>query len=78
MASIIIKKGSLQNMSWSVGNWRDAEIQYSNIEGGREREASLKDDWNELKSIITPPTRKLAPNVKMHLPGYKYGIFEYD
>ena len=35
MASVIIKGGSLENMAWSLGAWRDAEISYSNIEGGR-------------------------------------------
>lgn len=78
MASIILKDGSLQSMSWNVGSWRDAEISYSNIEGGRERQESLKKDWEELISLVTPPNKKLSQANKMHMPGYTYGIYEYD
>lgn len=70
MASIIIKEGSLQNNSWNVGSWRDAEIAYSNIQGSRNQEASLLGDWEELKSILTPPDKRLAQPEKMDLPGY--------
>lgn len=70
MASIIIKKGQLENVSWNLGSWRDAEISVSNIEGGKTKTFSIKDDWEELKSIIKPPQNKLAQSRKTVLPGY--------
>jgi len=78
MASIILKKGDLQSVSWNIGSWRDSEISYSNIEGGKERQSSLKDDWTELTQLLTPPTKKLTQSNKMSLPGYNYGLYEYD
>jgi hypothetical protein len=78
MAAIILKDGALQSMSWSTGSWRDAEISYSNIEGGKSRQESLRKDWEELKNLLTPPTKKLTQSNKMSLPGYNYGIYEYD
>lgn len=70
MASIILKSGSLENFSWNVGSWRDAEISFSNIEGGRGKLDSLQKDWEELNMLLTPPTKKLSPSLKGHLPGY--------
>lgn len=70
MASIIIKKGQLENSAWSTGSWRDNEISVSNIEGSRVRQTSLNDDWNELKDLLRPPQKKLAQAVKGRLPGY--------
>jgi len=78
MAGIIIKKGDLQNLSWNVGAWRDAEISYSNIEGSRGKQKGLQDDWDELTSLLTPPTKKLGYSKKQDLPGYKYNPYEYD
>lgn len=70
MASIILKSGSLENFSWNLGSWRDAEISFSNIEGGKGKQESLKKDWEELKLLLTPPNKKLMGAVKGHLPGY--------
>lgn len=70
MASIIVKRGELENMSWNLGHWRDAEISYSNIEGGRTKRESLKQDWDELTSMLKPPQKSLAESQKGHLPGY--------
>jgi hypothetical protein len=70
MACIILKSGSLENFSWNVGSWRDAEISFSNIEGSRGKQDSLKQDWDELNRILTSPNKKLVGSVKGHLPGY--------
>lgn len=76
MASIIIKEGSLENSSWSVGSWKDAEIAYSNIEGSKAKQESLKKDWAELTSYISSPTRRLATPKKKSLPGYLNNPYE--
>lgn len=70
MASIILKSGSLENFSWNVGSWRDAEVSFSNIEGGRGKADSLQKDWDELNMLLTPPNKKLSLAHKGHLPGY--------
>jgi len=70
MASIILKSGSLENFSWNVGSWRDAEISFSNIEGSRGKQDSLQKDWEELNMLLTSPNKKLAFPVIGHLPGY--------
>jgi hypothetical protein len=78
MAAIIIKSGSLENLSWNVGAWRDAEISYSNIESSRSKDKMLTRDWKELTSILKPPQRRLAESAKGHLPGYVGNSFETD
>lgn len=77
MASIILKSGSLENFSWNVGSWRDAEISYSNIEGGSRKSESLQRDWDELMQLLPPPSKKLAGAIKGHLPGYIGNLDEY-
>ena len=76
MASITIKEGSLENNSWNVGSWRDAEIAYSNIEGNKAKTASLQKDKEVLEVILKPPTKRLARTKKGSLPGYKGNLFE--
>jgi hypothetical protein len=67
MASIIIKGGTLENNAWDYGSWRDDEIQYSNIEGAKQKSSSLQRDWDELTDLLTPPTKKLAQTFKRDL-----------
>lgn len=69
MASILTKSGVLQNTSWTVGSWRDAEIAVSNIEGGRLKDSSLARDWAELEMYILPPTKRLTGVVRTEIPG---------
>jgi len=76
MAGLIIKVGDLENLSWNVGAWRDAEISYSNIEASRRKDEQIKKDWNELTSILKPPQKRLASARKGHLPGYLYNVME--
>ena len=60
MASILIKSGVIQNNAWNVGTWRDAEIYYSNTEGGKLAAESLKRDWELLLQYLKPPSKKIA------------------
>lgn len=76
MASILLKSGNLENFSWNVGSWRDAEISYSNIEGSRGKDKGIDRDWEELKSILSPPGKKLAFPQKGHLPGFIDNLYE--
>jgi len=78
MASIIIKGGSLESNSWSVGSWKDHEIAYSNIEGNKAKTGSILRDWTSLTNLIKPPADKLAWTIKGNLPGFKDNPFEVD
>lgn len=77
MAAIIILEGSLENSAWDAVSWRDNEISFSNLESYRTRGRITSVLWEELKSLITPPTRKLATGKKNSLPGYKNNLYEY-
>ncbi len=78
MSAIILKSGQLENLSWNVGAWRDAEISYSNIEAGRSKDKMLQRDWTELTNILKPPQRRLASSNKGHLPGFVGNVREYS
>jgi hypothetical protein len=77
MASLIMKGGSLENSSWSLGSWRDSEVSYSNIEGGKTKRESYKADWDALTEILKPPQKRLQDPFKSSLPGFKDNPFEY-
>lgn len=69
MASILTKSGALQNNSWSIGSWRDAEIAVSNIESGKIKDRSLERDWAELLWYVKPPTKRLTVGTRDSIPG---------
>jgi hypothetical protein len=78
MAGIMVKGGSLEASAWNVGSWRDAEIAYSNIEGGRMRDASIKRDLDELYNLLKPPMKRLMWTGKNSMVGYKKNQYEND
>lgn len=59
MASIIVKSGVLESNSWNVSTWRDAEYYVSNVEGGKNKEFSVKQDWDRLLMYLKPPQKRL-------------------
>lgn len=75
-AALVILEGSLQNNAWNLASWRDAEISYSNLEGGRIKDSNIKRLWEELREAITPPNKRLAKPIKGSLPGYLNNPFE--
>ncbi len=77
-ASIIMKEGSLENLSWSLGAWRDAEISYSNLEGSRAKGRSIDRDIEMLDTMLPWRGKRLASPVKGHLPGYLGNPYETD
>jgi hypothetical protein len=70
MAAVIVLQGSLENSAWDLSSWKDNEISYSNLEGGRIRNSNLQRLWDELLYLLLPPTKKLAGTMKGSLPGY--------
>lgn len=77
-ASLIIKGGSLESNSWNVGSWKDNEIAHSNIEGSKAKIISYQRDWDELTSLLKPPTSKLAWIIKGGLPGFQNNQYEVN
>lgn len=77
-ASIIIKEGSMESVSWSLGAWRDAEISYSNLEGSRAKDRSIERDIELLDQMLPWRTKRLAQPIKGHLPGYLDNPYEHD
>jgi hypothetical protein len=77
-AAIIIKEGSLENMSWNFASWRDSEISYSNLEGSRSKDRSLQRDIEMLDSMLPWRTKRLAQPKKGHLPGFLRNPYEHD
>ena len=68
MASVSIKSGQLENFSWDLGHWRDDELSYSNIEGGKAKNQSLARDLAELESYIKPPMKRSVKTRRISFP----------
>jgi hypothetical protein len=77
-AAFLTLQGALENSAWSTVSWKDAEISFTNLEGGRIRDKNVDRLWNELQSFLLPPTKKLARATKGSLPGYKNNQWERD
>ena len=75
-AAIIILEGSLEEMSWGLGSWRDAEISYSNIASGRVKSDRVNRLEAELDSLLQPAGKKLRNSLKGSLPGYRGNTHE--
>ena len=67
-ASIIVKSAELKDTAWNIGSWRDEEISYSNIAGGKYMAESLKDDMRELDDLLHG---RLHGSERQSLPGFK-------
>jgi hypothetical protein len=76
LACIYILEGSLENNTWNIGSWKDAEISVSNIEGGRLKDTNVKRLLDELYSYIKPPSKRLAWAIGYPLPGYHKNEYE--
>ena len=63
-ASIIVKSGTLENLSWSISSWRDSELQFSNLQSGKEKSTSLDRDIDELSKFLRSPIRRPVAAVR--------------
>lgn len=68
MGAILIKSGRKFSTAGDVVSWKDDEISLSTIESGRQTSSSLKDDIDELNSILPP--KRLARGLSGRLNGY--------
>jgi len=75
-AAIITAEGELEKNAWDLGSWKDAEISFSNIQSGKTSDDILIRWYNELKSYLVPPNKRLLKAQKYSLPGYKDNKYE--
>ncbi len=66
-ACIIMKSAEIYGSSWDVASWRDDEISYSNIQGAKTRDESIKRDIELLEKLLK---QRLHPGRVQSLPGF--------
>jgi hypothetical protein len=66
-AAIMIKSNAVYDSSWDVASWKDNEIAYSNIQGGKIRDLSLDRDIALLEALLD---KNLHPGKTQSLPGF--------
>lgn len=67
-AAIIIKGGNLTDSAWDIASWRDDEISYTNLAGGKTMQDMLDRDVAELEEILK---RRLLKASRQSLGGFK-------
>jgi len=68
MASIIVKTGNFENMSWDLSRWKDAEISVSNIASGDAKKFGIVEDLKELHEILKPPLKRTFHAIRSSFP----------
>lgn len=66
-AAIILKSAVTYDATWDVASWKDDEISYSNIQGARSRDDSLKRDLALLEELLR---QRLIGGIIQPLPGF--------
>jgi len=67
-AAIIIKGANLTDTAWNIASWRDDEISYSNLAGGKTMQNMLDRDIEELEELLK---KRLFKTKKQTLGGFK-------
>jgi hypothetical protein len=76
MATIITLEGTLENYSWNMQSWADAEIRFTNLDSGKMKDSNLNRLWAEFQNLVTSPNKKLARARKGSLPGFRNNPWE--
>jgi len=77
-ASIAFKSGKIYFSSGDIASWKDDEISYSNISGGKMMEGSLLRDIEELNSIVPDRRKRLGRTIKQSLLGFRGTANEFE
>ncbi len=77
-AAIMLKSGKIYTASWDTVSWRDDEVSYSNITGGKMAEGSLLRDMDELDRLIPARGKRLAQAKKQSLLGFSSATNEME
>ena len=76
-SAIITLQGDLEQSSWNLSSWRDAEVSVSNQEVSKTKDANLKRLMDEFIELAGSPSKRLARAVKGSLPGYLGNEWEH-
>jgi hypothetical protein len=66
-AAILIKTADIYKSTWDLGSWKDDEISYSNIQGGKSRDDSIRRDMERLEKLLK---QHLHPGKIQSMPGF--------
>ena len=77
-AAIAIKSGFVFSSSVGTVAWRDEEVSYSNITGGKLVEGDLMRDIYELNKLVPERRQRLAQAKKQSLYGYRWPTNEAE
>ena len=77
-AAIAIKSGYVFSSSAGTVAWKDEEVSYSNITGGKLIEGDLARDIDELNKLVPERRQRLAQAKKQHLYGFRWPTNEVE
>ena len=77
-ASIAFKSGKIYTSSWETMSWKDDEVSFSNITGGKMAQESLLRDITDLKDMVPDRGKRLGRSTKQSLLGFKGPANEYE
>ena len=77
-ASIALKSGVIYITSFNTSSWRDEEVSFSNIAGGKMAQDSLERDWIELGRLLPERIHRLAGTAKQSLLGFRKNTNEFE
>lgn len=66
-AAIILKSAVVYDSAWDVASWKDDEVSYSNIQGAKSRDDSLRRDLELLEELLR---QTLIGGIIQPLPGF--------
>jgi len=70
-AAIIIKEAEMKDTVWDLASWKDDEISYSNLEGGRQARTSISEDRAFIEEWFK---KRLFGTDRQSLPGFHYPL----
>ena len=77
-AAIAIKSGYVFSSSAGTISWKDDEVSYSNITGGKLVEGDLARDMDELNKLVPERRQRLGRAQRQSLYGYKRPLNEIE
>ena len=66
-AAIVLKSAVMYDSTWDIASWKDDEVSYSNLQGGKLRNDSLLRDQELLKELLKS---RLHPGKVQAMPGF--------
>lgn len=77
-ASVAFKSGKIYTSSWETISWKDDEVSYSNLAGGKMAQESLLRDIEDLKNMVPDRGKRLGRSMKQSLLGFRGPSHEFE